>query len=376
MKALIRLLSAASERVRRRPVPPDPETVRRIVVLQMTGIGDLLLITPALRALRQLYPKARLDLITYKLEHASFLFRLPNMGQGCEFALFDLRLARAWTRSFWRKLWVPIRFLRKEPCDVYVSFHHTWLPQWYLLELWVALFSGARYRVGVNPGSVTGPGVFDRAISESSLGARHYRSFFLDVCGLLGDSGKQLVMEFPLSSSEIQEAKDRLRRVFSERVRIVCLHVGASYPSKRWPLDRFVQLADRLQAARYGIVLVGTWEERALTRQLVGALPEGSVLDTAGSTTLFQMAALIHESQLFIGNDSGPLHVAVALKRPAIGLIGPSQPRYYRYEPEEAVILRDGAMSPTPDVIARKDAVWNWTLSVDQVYEQALRLLA
>jgi hypothetical protein len=88
LKMLIRLLSKVSHalRVQRKALSP-PDTVRRIVVLHMSGIGDLLLITAALRAIHHIYPLAKIDIITYKLKNAEFLFRFPYIKNGCEFPL-------------------------------------------------------------------------------------------------------------------------------------------------------------------------------------------------------------------------------------------------------------------------------------------------
>ena len=373
MRVLIRLLSALSQIVRGRRPPPVPETVRRIVVFQMSGVGDLLLITPALRALHRLYPMATIDIVTYSIKNAAFLFRLPYVREGCEFPLFDLELRRIGSVPFRRALRKPIRFMRKTPVDVYISFHHTWLPQWYLLELWLAVCSQARFRVGINPDYVSGHGVFDRSVPESLLDGRHYRPFFLDVVGLLGDCGKDLTTECPLVSQEIEAARDRIRRAMPTRHRVVCLHVGAMHFAQLWPLDRFRELATRLVAEGCGIVLVGTRNEYILTEQVVEGLPQGSYLNTTGTTDLFQMAALIDVSHLFIGNDSGPMHVAIARRRPTIGLIGPGKPRYHLYEPDEAVILRNPVAM---DIKDRKEAAFPWMISVEEVYETARKLLA
>lgn len=371
-RALIRLLSFTSQAARGLREPPPPEEVSRIVVLQMSGIGDLILITPALRSLRRLYPRAHIDLITVSLANAAFLFRLPAVRQGCEFPLFDLELKRAWTRGFWRALARPVRFTRQEPCDLYVSFHHCWLPQWYLLELWLAARSRARYKVGINPDYVKSPGVFDRALPDSQLGNRHYRPFFLEVVGLLGEAGKDLSMEFPLEPGEVRNAQEAIRTALPVKRRIVCLHVGATYASKFWPLYRFIELAKRFATDGDGLVLIGTKEERCLTERLAASLPSGTVLDVAGKTTLFQMAAYIDASDLFIGNDSGPMHVAIARRKPTIGLIGPGRPRYHRYEPDEAVML----LNPVPfDIGDRKDAAFPWAITVDEVYAAARDLL-
>lgn len=369
---IIRLLSMLSRVVRGRKPSPAPESVRRIVAFQMSGVGDLLLITPALRALHRVYPRATIDIVTYSVRNAAFLFRFPYVGEGCEFPLFDLELRRMWSASFWRALMKPIRFMRKTPADIYISFHHTWLPQWYLLELWLAVCSRARFRVGINPDYVSGSGVFDRSVPESFLDGRHYRPFFLDVVGLLGDCGKDFATECPLDPQEIETARDRIRRALPTRRRVVCLHVGATHSAQLWPVERFKELAKRLVADGCGIVLVGTKDEDSLAVQVVEGLPHGSYLNTTGTTDLFQMAALIDVAHLFIGNDSGPMHVAIARRRPTIGLIGPGKPRYHLYEPHEAVILKNAV---SRDIVDRKESCYPWAITVEEVYGKAQELL-
>ena len=379
-RVLARALAASSRTARARVTPPAPDGVRRIVVLQMSGVGDLLLITPALRALHRRYPGARIDLVTYRLANAPFVFRLPYAGRGCEFPLFDLRLRDVWRASFRRALRGPVAFARAEPTDLWVSFHHPWLPQWVLLELWLAARSGARFRVGVTPDWLPGPGVFDRALPESRLGDRHYRPFFLDVVGLLGAPGdqacgeppKDVAAEFPLEAHETAAARARVAGALPGRRPVVCLHPGASHVAQRWPADRFRDLALRLVADGCGIVLIGTDAERRVLTPLLAALPPGTWLDGVGGTSLIDAAALVDASDLFIGNDSGPLHIAVARGRPAIGLVGRGQPRYYGYEPGEAVILINPG-DPGPD--RGKDHAIDWRLGVDEVHAAARRLL-
>ena len=373
LKMLIRLLSKVSCALRGRREPPNPNTVRRIVVFQMSGIGDLLLITPALRALHRIYPLASIDIITYKLKNAEFLFRFPYIESGCEFRLFNIELKRICSLSFWRMLEKPIRFMKKKPTDIYVSFHHTWLPQWYLFELWIAARSGARFTVGINPDYIRGSGVFDRSVTESLLGNRHYRPFFMDIVNLFGEAGYDYTAEFPLEAHEIEEAKIRIHTVMSDCRKVVCLHVGGSFSSKLWPINRFEELSKMLVSDGCGIVLIGTNEEHKLTKYIAEILPEGRWLDATGNTNLFQMAALIDASDLFIGNDSGPMHIAISRKRPTIGLIGPGKPRYHQYEPEEAVIMKNPVL---PDTKENKEIDFPWTLTAEEVYEKARGLLS
>jgi ADP-heptose:LPS heptosyltransferase len=88
------------------------------------------------------------------------------------------------------------------------------------------------------------------------------------------------------------------------------------------------------------------------------------------------MAALIDSAHLFIGNDSGPMHVAIARRRPTIGLIGPGKPRYHNYDTREAVILINQESGHSLHGTEFKNAPCHWNISVTQVYEQAADFLS
>ncbi|MBN2516671.1 MAG: glycosyltransferase family 9 protein [Deltaproteobacteria bacterium] len=372
-KILIWLLSKGSQAVRSQRKPPDPDTVRRIVVLQMSGIGDLLLITPALRALHRMYPLAKIDIITYKLSNADFLFRFPYIGGGFEFPLFNLELKSFWRPSFWQSLRKPLHFVNNSAPDLYINFHHTWLPQWYLFELLVAARCGARFKIGINPDYVSGSGVFDRSVTEALLGSRHYCPFFMDIVNLLGEASNDYSPEFPLEPHEIEEAKNLIHSAIPHNRKIVCIHAGASFNAQRWPVDRFSELAKMLVAHGCGIVLIGTADESHVTEFIMKMLPERKCLNAAGKTNLYQMAALIDRCDLFIGNDSGPMHIAISRKCPTIGLIGPGKPRYHRYEQNGVVMMINPIL---PDMHEDKTAVFPWQISAEEVYEKAKGLLS
>jgi len=372
---LIRALSSTARLFRNAIHRPAPAYAQRIAVLQMSGIGDLLLITPALRALHQMYPSAQLDVITYNLDHASFLFRLPYVEEGIVFPIFDLELKHFWRTSFWRSFSSTARTVRKKHYDIYISFHHPWMPQWYFLELLLAAFSGATFRIGINPDYVSNNGVFDQSAREADIGDRHYRDFYFDLIRLIGNPTMDYSMDFPIEDHERASAEAWIQEIMPGCNRIVCMHVGASTEAKRWPLENFCNLALRFVSIGCGIVLIGTQQERIHTEKIEKILPSGNCLNSAGSTDLFRMGAIIDASDLFIGNDSGPMHIAIARKKPTIGLIGPYHPRFHKYPKEEATIIRN----PTPidgyDAIAVKESDYRWEIPVDLVFSEAMKLL-
>jgi lipopolysaccharide heptosyltransferase II len=112
----------------------------------------------------------------------------------------------------------------------------------------------------------------------------------------------------------------------SERTRWIVLLPGGRWDNKRWPLRNFVELAKRWgDIPQSKLVVLGSKAERPLGEAIAAAAP-ARCLNLAGSTSLDEMIEWIRLSRLTISNDTGPMHVAAALRRPVIALFGPTSP--------------------------------------------------
>ena len=102
---------------------------------------------------------------------------------------------------------------------------------------------------------------------------------------------------------------------------------GARWDTKRWSREGFVEIVDRLQAAGVPVVLGGSPDERPLCESVAAAC-QAAPLNLAGQTSLAEMTAVLARSRIVVCNDSGPLHVAVALGKQVVALYGPTDPAY------------------------------------------------
>jgi len=103
------------------------------------------------------------------------------------------------------------------------------------------------------------------------------------------------------------------------------VHPGAKWPPKRWSAERFRDLAQRLQASGLDVILVGDTGDRQLLQVVAGGLtPSPHVL--AGDLGIGSVGVLIQRARLFVGNDSGLMHLASAVGTPVLGLFGPTYP--------------------------------------------------
>ena len=104
---------------------------------------------------------------------------------------------------------------------------------------------------------------------------------------------------------------------------------GARWDTKRWPIERYTQLVRQLIGEGRQVVLLGSPDEKALCDQIEREVAGGMrVMNLAGRTALGEMIAVLAHATLVIGNDSGPLHVAVALGRRTLGIYGPTDPSF------------------------------------------------
>lgn len=130
---------------------------------------------------------------------------------------------------------------------------------------------------------------------------------------------------YPLSSVAIASAKRLLRECgIPDGGAYAVLCPGAGWPGKQWLPTRFAEVGNRLRG-QWGlpVVLVGSAGERTLCAEVARAM-EGNAIQLAGRTTLDQLAAILSEASLFVGNDSGPMHVAACFSVPAVMFFGPS----------------------------------------------------
>ena len=164
---------------------------------------------------------------------------------------------------------------------------------------------------------------------------------------------------------------------------VLALAPAANWRGKEWPLERFVELARRLTApgtplAGARIAVFCAPQERASLAPLLAALPPERLLDVAGRLDLLALFAALHRCQLFIGNDSGLMHLAACAGLPTLGLFGPSDDRIYGPWGARTACVRTpeslAQLTAAPDYDHRTTGTLMRSLTVDAV-EAAARIL-
>ena len=160
--------------------------------------------------------------------------------------------------------------------------------------------------------------------------SRHHVYYYLELLRGLGISRE----ESPQMELSIDEAvRERMKQLLTRRgvnwkQPLVGINPGAAFgPAKRWLPEGFAQVADRLvESVGCPVVVVGSEAERGIAREMTSFMKSTPIVLT-GETSLQELIAVISLCQLFISNDSGPMHLAAALKVPTIGIFGPTDER-------------------------------------------------
>ena len=323
-------------------------TPQRILVVKLFALGDMLNITPALRALRQRYPTARITVLATR-GGALGLHRSPHIDGVMIFdkTLFD----RVGGSLSPRALLVGLRFaieLRRRRYDTLVLLHHLVTTWGTLKYLALALWSGATIRAGLD----NGRGWFlTHRVRDDGFGAVDERQYWLRIVATLDAKSADDRPDFTVTAADRAAGTALLATHPSVAPGpIVALHAtnGTYAPGRQWPAARFAAVATRL-AEGFGarIVLVGV-EVEQIGR--VAALIDAPILNLAGKTDLPTLAGLLIQTDLLIGNDSSIAHLAAALGVPTLALFGPSNDRAWAPWGAASVTLpRDGGMvSPLP----------------------------
>ncbi|MDJ0355350.1 glycosyltransferase family 9 protein [Paenarthrobacter sp. PH39-S1] len=283
--------------------------VRRIAVLRGGGLGDLMFALPALQALAACYPEAQLVLLGTPV-HATLLGETHSPVHRVEVLPYaegvrpgpEDPLAQA---GFFARM-------RAENFDLAVQLHGGGrYSNPFLLGL------GARHTVGMRtPDAVR----LERTIPY--IYYQHEQSRSLEVAGLAGAASVDLETRLHPREEARRTIWDLLQGSAQSRSPLLTIHPGATDARRRWPVESFARVAAAAAAAGSRVFVVGDEADKALADDVVGlaAGDGGAVRSLAGRLSLGELTALLVASDVMLGNDSGPRHLAQAVGTPTVGI--------------------------------------------------------
>jgi len=302
---------------------------QRILFLAEGQLGDLLLLTPALRAVKESFPTSFLAVLVVErrlaepthapspevlvASHAEreriALGTNPNVD---ELYLLDRQALRA--RHGIARLKAEravIKCIREKKFDTVIcTFPEDRFVQW-------AFAAGANVRVGQKHQALRWLLTHKLDSDKSTQGVLAY---YCDLVRLIGANVQSTRTEYPIPPSATQWAETTLNTLgVHPDSRIVAIHPGASGDYKMWPPERFALLAQELSSLGNVVLLVGSSFDRAIL-EAITSTSRGTVREVHTGASVANLAALLHRAHLCISNDSGPRHLAVAVGTPSLAL--------------------------------------------------------
>ncbi len=315
---------------------PEP---KKILCIRIDHIGDVLLTTPAFRALRKRYPKARIDVLV-----RSFSKEILDGNKNISKILtFDFPwLGLHGKKASWKETISFIKQLRKEKYDIAIDFHAD--PR----NIWLAT-KVAKYRIGYG---IRGFGFLLNKVVPYKP-ARHQIQRNFDLVRALGANASQ-EMDFIIPASAKTKAKSLLKQ--AGNAKLVGITPATGRKPKYWLNERWAQVADAL-VDKYGVKIVltgGKGDAKDIEEIISNMTHKENIINLTGKTSLKELGAVIQQCSLFLSPDTGPAHIARALNVPLLELFGPENPKQWGYnEPKFRHIKKDKMEDiTTEDVIS------------------------
>lgn len=281
----------------------------RILIVRLSAIGDVIHGLPVLCALRAALPESFLGWVVEG--------RAGDLLEGHPALDALVRLPRGWLKSP-RETWWLRRRLRDLRFDTTIDL------QCLTKSAIAAWLSGARRRIG--KGGSDGREL-SRWFHNELVPCRgnHVIEHYLDLLKPLGIGSPAVRFDLPERSEDARMADAFLLTSGLAAGRFALMNPGAGWPSKVWPAERYGELARYLakSPALPSVVVWGVPNELPLAKKIVAA--SGSRAQLAPATSMTELAALCRRAALFVGSDTGPMHLAAAVGTPTISLHGPSR---------------------------------------------------
>jgi len=288
---------------------------KRILVVKLDHIGDVLLSTPVFSNLHHAYPNVELHALTGRWSRV-ILENHPNVNK--VWVYNSPAFSRSEKPTCLKEVLQLYRNLQGQNYDLLINLRGDWR---------IVLFS--IFRVSSN--RIDRPSLqVANKVGITQFSCRHETNRNLDVLKRVGIPTTIQHATFSVTpENEEWASKFLLDQNIQLDQPIIALHPGSPITLKRWIPKRFAELADYLIAEKNAIILfVGVKDEIPIITEIQNIM-HGESISIAGKTNLTQLASILLRCTMFIGNDSGPMHLAAAVGTNTIGLFGPGDPERF-----------------------------------------------
>jgi heptosyltransferase-1 len=304
----------------------------KILILKPSSLGDVIQALPVLRLLKRHEPSSQIYW-WIDADLAPLLEGDPDLAGLVRFE------RRRWiSPRLWPEVWRSIRWMREQNFDLVLDLQALARSG---IFAWLA---NGKFLAGLDDPREGAPGFYDLVVPRDSFHT-HAVDWYLDALRALHvpvSTDFNWLPERPAVDAELR------RKWNTPAARWIVLQPGARWANKRWPVEHFSNLIRNLAAShpRFQFAILGGAADRDLGAALALADPR-RCLDLTGKISLPEMVEWIRLAELMISNDTGPMHVAVALGKPLVALFGPTEPRRTGpYARPEAVLQSNLSCAP------------------------------
>ena len=346
------------------PVGTSPGEAPRILVRATNWIGDVVMTLPALEALREGFPEARITVLARPWVRA-ILEAHPAVDR-----VLDHDKGQGPVRGFLGVL-DTARRVRQAGFDMAVLFQNAFEAA---LIVWLA---GVPVRMGYDTDArrclLTHP-----VSRKSAPRGVHQVEYYLEILRTMGWNGKVRDPRIYPAERDRAKALDLLvQKGVGPDERILGIAPGAAFgPAKRWPADRFARVAD-LAAKAWGmrVLILGSEGDAEACRAVASGMA-GEPVNLCAGTTLGEAVAVIERCSLFVTNDSGLMHVAAALGVPTVAVFGSTDPVATGPRGSHACVVRSPVdCAPCLKTVCPRDFQCMLGITAEMVWEEAKKVI-
>ncbi len=334
--------------------------VPRILIIRLSAIGDVVRVLPALHSIRHAYPDAQIDWAVER-KSAAVLEDHPDIDNVVVYE----RPGEFWTAvgAFWSFL----REIQANRYDIVIDFHGI------LKSGLITGFSRAPKRYGfARPRSQEGSYLFTNKRVKLFSNSLNRIEENQQLCSALGIKSTSLESTIAVSHEVQEEVDVYCEATFDGGKWVVAMHAPIDRPEKQWPLTNYAELADMLMAdGRFEVVL--TWGPGQFdVVEEVLAHTRHKLLVAPATPDLKHYAWLTHRADLYIGGDTGPMHIAAAMGTSVVAIFGGTDPAKHAplHQPSEALYAAD-VTGPNTQQTAEKRLE---SITPEMVYDACIRV--
>lgn len=298
----------------------EPKSIRKILFINLAYIGDVILSTPLLGALKSAYPSATIDMLVTP--------STAEVARGNPYVDNIILYDKRGSHRRIQELWKLIQHLRQQNYDLAITTNFS------LRSPAMAWASGARWRIGFDAQHA---GIFlTHMASAKRQVVKHEIENQMEVLQPLGIVGNDTTMEYKIDPTDIKNMQSKIKMQSVKPVVVIC-PFGRNF-LKSWTKEGYSSVLKAIAPLAECYLIGGKAEKQQLEELNTAAGGLAHIL--AGTLTLGELAALLQQAKLLITVDTGPMHIGQAVGTPTVALFGPTDDRVWGPRGKHDVIIK------------------------------------